>query len=170
MAGMLWLIGMMGSGKSSVGRALAERLERDFVDTDDVVTRRMGCSISEFWGEHGEAAFRDMEAAAVAEIAEGRPRIVATGGGVVLAAPNTTVMRDSGMVLWLKAKPETLAARVANNSRRPLLRDGEPLEKLSEILEQRTGQYEAAAHAVIATDGLELETVVDRIEELWNEF
>jgi len=170
MAGLLWLVGMMGSGKSSVGRALAERLDRSFVDTDDVVTRQMGRSISELWGEHGEAAFRDLEAAAVAEVAKGRPRVVATGGGVVLAASNTATMRASGMVIWLKARPETLTARVALNPRRPLLLDGEPLEKLSEILEQRTSRYEAAAHAVVATDGLEIESVVDRIEELWNEF
>lgn len=170
MANSLWLIGMMGSGKSSVGRALADRHGRRFVDTDDVVTRRMGCSIGEFWGEHGEAAFRDMESAAVAEIAAGEPRIVATGGGVVLAQANIAAMRASGFVVWLKASPETLADRVATNARRPLLRDVDPLGKLTEILEARTTQYEAAAHAVVATDGLEMETVIDRIEELWTEF
>jgi shikimate kinase len=170
MADSLWLIGMMGSGKSSLGRALAERMGRGFVDTDDVVTRRIGCSIAEFWGEHGEAAFRDMEAAAVAEIAAGRPRIVATGGGVVLAETNVAAMRSSGFVVWLRAEPATLAERVTGNARRPLLRDGEPVEKLAEILEERSHRYEAAAHAVVATDGLEMDTVIDRIEELWNEF
>ncbi len=170
MAGSLWLIGMMGSGKSSVGRALAQRLGRRFVDTDDVVTRRMGCSIAEFWGEKGEAAFRDMEAAAVAEVAAADGRVVATGGGVVLSSANVSAMRDSGMVVWLKAQPATLAARVASNSRRPLLRDSEPVDRLTEILAERTDRYEAAAHVAVATDGLEMETVVDRIEELWSEF
>ena len=89
---------------------------------------------------------------------------------MVLAQANIAAMRASGFVVWLQASPETLADRVATNVRRPLLRDADPLEKLTEILEARTSHYEAAAHAVVATDGLEMETVIDRIEELWTEF
>ncbi len=159
---------MMGSGKSVVGRALGTRLRRRFVDTDDIVTRRMGCSIAEFWGSHGEEAFRDMEAAAVLEIAAGPARVVATGGGAVLDAANVAAMRRTGMVVWLQASPETLRTRVRHGVPRPLLHDADPGEKLAAILAERSAAYEAAAHASVATDELSVDTVAERIEELWN--
>lgn len=170
MAGNIWLVGMMGSGKSSVGRALGERTGRSFVDLDDAVARRMGCSIAEFWGTHGERAFRDMEAAALAEAAAKTDQVISTGGGAVLAVDNVAAMRSSGLVVWLQAKPETLRHRVGRNSRRPLLAGGEPLETLTAILAERTSAYSAAAHAAVATDDINLDVVVTRIEELWNEY
>jgi len=168
-AGHLWLIGMMGSGKSVVGRTAAARFGMGFTDTDDAVARRIGRTIADFWDEHGEEAFRDIEAAAVAGIAAGSGRVVATGGGVVLRASNVAAMNRSGLVIWLQARPETLARRVAENTRRPLLNTGDPGSRLSELLAERTQHYRAASDATIATDDLELETVVDRVEALWNE-
>ena len=153
-----------------MGRLVAERAGVDFVDSDDVVASRMGCSIAEFWGEHGEMAFRDMESAAIASIAAGSDCVVATGGGAILRAKNVATMRKTGTVVWLQAGPETLAERVGDSNRRPLLRNENPQEKLKALGEERHDAYRAAAHATVATDGLGLETVATRIEELWNAF
>lgn len=166
----LWLIGMMGSGKSSVGRLLAASLGGSFVDSDDVVAGRMGCSIAEFWRRHGEEAFRDIESTAINRLASQRARVIATGGGVVLREPNVSAMRSSGFVVWLQASVGTLRRRVNDNDRRPLLVGEDTGDRLQALLDERKDRYAAAAHATVATDGLELETVVERIEELWNAF
>lgn len=170
MAGNIWLIGMMGSGKSTVGRALGEHLGRDFVDVDDTVTSRMGCSIADFWGAQGEQAFRDMEAAALQELATRPDRVISTGGGAILRTDNVAAMRASGLVIWLQAAPDTLEQRIGASSRRPLLAEGDRLETLGALLDERAPAYEQAAHASVATDDLNLDVVVTRIEELWNEF
>ncbi len=153
-----------------MGRALGERRGVRFMDLDDTVARRMGCSIAEFWGRHGEEAFREMEAAAVAEAATKDDRVISTGGGAVLRAENVAAMRSSGFVVWLQARPETLRQRVGSNSRRPLLAEGEPIDTLSALLSERSEAYEQAAHASVATDDMQLDVLVARIEELWNEF
>ena len=122
---LLWLVGMMGAGKSVVGRRSADRIGVDFVDVDSEITSRLGCSIAQLWEERGEQAFRDIEAAEVSRIAaRGRPAIVAAGGGAVLAEGNVAAMRASGMVVWLDAPasvrsaPRSAAARRAPSERR----------------------------------------------------
>ena len=170
MARHLWLVGMMGSGKSSVGRLVAERIGIDFIDSDDVVTSRIGRPIVDYWTEHGEEAFRDQEAQALAWLALGPSRVIATGGGAVLRESNVALMRESGVVIWLQAEVVTLAERVGQSNRRPLLRDENPVAKLQVLLDERSDAYRRAAHGTIATDGLTLETVATRIEELWNAY
>lgn len=165
----LWLIGMMGSGKSTVGARLARRLDRPFVDVDDHIAQRMGCTIAQLWGERGEAAFRGLEAAAIARLAEDTPSVYATGGGVVLDAANVATMRASGAVVWLTARTETLAKRVGNASGRPLLLDADATARLAAILEARRHLYEAASHVRVPTDGLSRDEVTARIEAWWNE-
>lgn len=160
----------MGSGKSSVGRLVAASAQQDFVDCDDLVTERIGEPISEFWARQGEEAFRAEESAVIAELASGPGRVVATGGGAVLRGSNVENMRSSGTVIWLQATVETLANRVGNSNRRPLLQGEDVAAKLGRLLEERSASYMAAAHATVATDGLELETVALRIEELWNAY
>ena len=145
----LWLIGMMGSGKSAVGRTVADHLGMRFVDVDDEIAARLGCSIGQLWGLQGEAAFRDLEESAVARVAAGPDAVIATGGGVVLREANVTAMRGSGTVLWLHAPPALLAARVGSGDGRPLLADGDPGEVLTAISEKRRDRYAAAAHEVV---------------------
>lgn len=166
----LWLVGMMGSGKSSVGRLVAERVGIEFADSDDVVTSRIGRPIADYWTELGEEAFRDQEEAALSWLAHEPGRIVATGGGAVLRESNVAVMRESGVVIWLQAEVATLADRVGQSNRRPLLRDEDPVAQLQALLDQRGDAYRRAAHGTIATDGLSLDTVAKRIEELWNAY
>ena len=169
--GHLWLIGMMGAGKTTTGRLLAEQVGIRFTDTDDEVARRSQSSVAGLWEAVGEAGFREAESTVVSAIAEGPGAVVATGGGVVLSEGNVAVMRHSGMVVWLSATLDTLAQRVGSGGTRPLIAgEPSPRDKLRTILEERADLYQAASHAVVAIDGLEHATVVDRIEELWNEF
>ncbi len=162
----LWLVGLSASGKSSGGRGAAAALGVDFVDTDAVVEQRMGCSIAEFWGERGEEAFRDLEAAVVAEVAAGPPAVVAAGGGVVLRDANVGAMRRSGVVVWLEAPPEELAGRIEGPGR-PLLDGHEPAARLAELLAERGERYAAAAHLRVDTLGRTRRDVVGELARLW---
>ncbi len=164
----LWLIGMMGAGKSSAGRHVADALDLRFVDLDDTISARMGCSIAQFWGERGEAAFRQLEAAALNEAAAGAPAVIATGGGVVLDPDNVATMRASGRVLWLRGTVASLTTRVGADSTRPLLAEQDPEATLGRILEERTDRYEAACDTQLDTDDLTVGEVAKRIEAWWN--
>lgn len=165
----LWLIGMMGSGKTAVARALAARWDADWIDTDAEVSRRTGCSIAQLWGDKGEAAFRHMEAAAVERAAAGSPAIIATGGGAVLDGSSVASMRESGLVVWLSVSPDELSRRVGDDHGRPLLVEDPSAARLGEILEQRSSDYREAAHVVVDGDGLSVPDVVAAIEAAWNE-
>jgi shikimate kinase len=168
MTGHLWLIGMMGAGKSTVGRRVAALRGTRFVDTDDVVTHHAGCSVPELWERQGEHAFREMEAAAVAELAaEAEPLVIATGGGVVMRAENVAAMRDNGRVVWLAADPPALASRVGGATDRPLLAGVRAETRLAEILAAREEAYAAAAHVVISTDERDPAEVATEVEALW---
>ena len=145
----LFLVGMMGSGKTAVGPLLADRLGYAFLDLDREVERRMGTAVAVLFAERGEAAFRQAEAAALAEAAV-RPRVVvATGGGTLLDPENLARVRAAGAVVYLRATPETLAGRLAGDVGRPLLLDGErrPLDRpslvarLAGLLAQREPAY-----------------------------
>ena len=164
----IWLIGMMGSGKTSAGELAASNLGVPFADTDRIVEDRVGASIASFWNEHGEAAFRRVESDVVAglETADG---IVATGGGVVMDPANREIVARSGRVVWLDARPEALAARIGSGQDRPLLSDSRaPIRtSLRLTLEERSSVYEELAEHRIPTDELSTEDVAARIELLW---
>ena len=163
---MLWLIGMMGSGKTTVGRLVAARLGVAFRDTDTMVEEESGRSIPELWAEAGEAAFRAWERRAIAAAASS-PAVVATGGGAVIDRSNVATMRRGGVVVWLTADPVTLAARIGDGAGRPLLAGGDPRASLALLAQQRAPWYEAAAHHVVVTDGKALPEVADEVEALW---
>ena len=140
-----------------------------FFDTDEVVARRVGCGVAEFWGTRGEAAFRNMEAAALKTVADGDGSVNATGGGAVLSEANCNLMRDTGKVVWLRATPATLASRLAQVDSRPLLVEGASADTLTQILVDRTSAYSRAAHWEVETDPLDEDAVVQEIEDWWNE-
>ena len=166
----LWLIGMMGAGKSVVGRAIAEESQYTLVDIDAEVARRMGCSIAELWGTRGESAFRDMEVAQIADVASKDSAVIATGGGAVLRQNNVDRMRESGVVVWLVAPASVLAARLEGaNVHRPLLADSDPELALAAILEERQEAYSSAAHFEVATTDRDVAAVAKEVEALWNE-
>jgi shikimate kinase len=165
--GVLWLIGMMGSGKSRVGRTVAHRLAMPFVDTDAEVSRLTGCTIPELFEAVGEERFRDVEEGVVRSVATA-PGVVATGGGVVLRPANVAVMRASGTVVWLRAGVDTLAGRVRQGRGRPLLEGVTPVRaRLEQLMQQRTELYAGAATHVLDTDGWEIEDVADEVVGLW---
>ncbi|MFQ5518098.1 MAG: shikimate kinase [Acidimicrobiia bacterium] len=166
--GHLWLVGMMGSGKSAVGAIVASQLGRRLVDIDVEVAARLGCSIAELWGQQGEEAFRDMEAARMAVVAGESPAVMATGGGAVLRAANVALMRESGRVLWLRACPATLAARIGDEDGRPLLAGADSHEALQNILAQREELYRRAADHCLATDELTVTEAAEEAVAWWN--
>ena len=148
------LIGAMGAGKTTVGEICAQRLRRPFVDTDALVVANAGRSIKEIFATDGEAAFRTLERSAVADAcAAPIACVVACGGGAVLDAENRAVMRAGARVVWLRAEPQALAARLHGDHQRPLLASGDPETTLRRLVELRTPAYEAAAHVVVDTDG-----------------
>jgi len=167
---MLWLIGMMGSGKTSVGVEVAARRGVDFVDTDELVTAVTDLSIPEIWRHQGEEEFRRLERQMIASAAaEDEPMVIGTGGGAVLDDDNIEVMRRSGTVIWLAASPETLARRIGRDSNRPLLAAADaPVEVLRTVLAEREEKYRRAAHAVVTTDHKRIEEVVEEVLALWN--
>lgn len=170
MEGHVWLVGMMGSGKSATARSLAERLGVEVIDTDDEVARKTGCSVAELWGERGEQAFRSLESATVAAVAAQLPAVVATGGGVVLDQANVSLMRGSGRVVWLQARVDVLVRRVGTGRGRPLLAEVDPAERLESIVGEREPLYANAADFVLDTSGLSVADTADRIEAWLGEY
>ena len=159
------LVGLMGSGKSAVGRLLAVRLGRPLVDTDALVEAAAGCSIAEIFAAEGEEGFRRREAEAVAQAAAGDNQIIATGGGAVLRAENRAALRRNGLVIWLDAEPESLLrrARAQGLARRPLLAGPDPLARLRDLAAARRPAYAEAAHVRVVTDRRSLQDVVAEI-------
>jgi len=149
----VWLVGMMGSGKSRVGALLAARLGRPFVDTDRVVEARAGATIVEIFAREGETGFRARERDAIMEAA-GRGAVVSLGGGAIAQPGAADGLAASGTIVYLRARPETLARRVGEGEERPLLRGLDAagrLAKLRALLAEREKHYERAA-LVIDTD------------------
>ncbi len=167
MRGHLWLVGMMGAGKSSVGAALAARRGLPFYDTDDEVEAEAGCTIARLWMERGEGAFREMEAHAITRVAGYPAGVVATGGGVVIDRANVATMRADGTVVWLTAPAAELHARVGESQDRPLLSGGDGGERLADLLALRADRYREAADHTIDTTGKTTDQIADEIEARW---
>ena len=147
------LVGMMGVGKSAVGRSLAAALDRPLLDTDALVESRTGRTVREIWTEDGEAAFRDLEAEVLAEVVgAAEPSVVAAAGGVVLRPANRAVLADAAAhVVWLCADVEVLLGRVRNGKHRPAL-DDDPEEALVRMFETRAPLYKEVADAIVSVD------------------
>ncbi len=154
---------MPGGGKSTVGRQLARRLNLEFVDTDLVVERRIGCSIRSFFEREGEEAFRDVEQSVVAELCGGSGTILATGGGVVLRPENRERLRSDALVLYLRSTPEDLFRRLRHDNKRPLLQVADPLSKLRELHAVRDPLYRETAHFIVDTGRPSVPTLVNMI-------
>ena len=145
----LYLVGMMGSGKTSTGRPLAERLGYGFVDADAVIEQVAGCTISEIFERDGEEEFRSLETQVMRSISERHSLVVATGGGVVTRTENWGLMHQ-GIVIWLDVERRQLLQRLQSDStQRPLLMTGDPAETLDEILKQRRPLYDEADLTVV---------------------
>ncbi|MGQ0794085.1 MAG: shikimate kinase [Deltaproteobacteria bacterium] len=159
----IFLVGFMGAGKSSVGKALAKILGIRFLDLDDAVEKELKIPIAEIFARFGEEYFRDAESAALKSVSIHEAQVVATGGGAALREENWQAMRRSGGVtVYLRAPAEALWNRVKGNQSRPLLRVENPFERLVEMLDSRIPLYEKADIAV-NTEGLAPESVASLI-------
>lgn len=159
----LLLVGMMGSGKTTVGRLLAERLGWRYVDSDEEVEAATGQTVAQLFEEGGEEGFRAAETAAlVGALADDGPVVVAVAGGAVLDPANRDLLRRSGTVVWLRARPETLAGRVGSGAHRPLLA-GSPAETVVRLDASRRPLYEHVADLVVDVDDLAAPAVAERI-------
>lgn len=159
------LVGMMGTGKTTVGRLLAARLGRRLFDSDELIEARTGRTVREIFESDGEPAFRDLESAALAEaLADERPAVIAAAGGVVLRQENRAAL-CSATVVWLTAEPPVLAGRVSPDDHRPLLA-GDAEARLGELLAQRAHLYAEVSDATVATDSAPAEAVAEQIIEL----
>jgi shikimate kinase len=161
------LVGMMASGKTTTGEAVARRLGWDFLDSDRQVEERAGRTVEEIWEAEGEAGFRHLEADALADAFESageRPVVIAAAGGVVLDPRNRALLKEHPPVVWLRARPATLAGRAGTGAGRPLL-DGDPAAAMARLADERRPFYEEVAGVVVDVDDLRPDQVVDSILE-----
>jgi shikimate kinase len=160
---LIALVGMPGSGKSTVGRHLARQLHLRFVDTDHEIERRVGMSVREFFDAHGEAAFRELEQQVIDELTQAPDSVLATGGGAVLREANRDVLRARRRVIYLRATPEELYRRLKHDTRRPLLQVGDPLQRLRELYRERDPLYRQTAHYIVEAARPTVGTLVNMV-------
>lgn len=158
------LVGMMGAGKSSVGRVLARKLHRPLLDSDELIEERTGRTVREIWTSDGEAAFRAIETATLlAMLGDDEPAVVAAAGGVVLAEANRSALADSDAhVVWLLANVDLLVTRVTNGVHRPLL-DDDPEGMLRQMYTDREALYTEVADAVVSVDHRSINEVAQAV-------
>lgn len=155
------LCGMMGVGKTTVGKLLAAKTGRRWADTDAVIVSRYG-SISELFAAHGEGYFRDLESAVTQELSQEPDLILSLGGGLVLRRENVEALKASGIIVYLQASEETLCSRVKADDNRPLLREG-AARRIHELLAARASVYESCADLIVSVDGKTAEAVAEEL-------
>jgi shikimate kinase len=156
------LVGFMAVGKSAVGRTLARRLRRRFVDLDALIERSEGCKIREIFARRGEPYFRALEKQTLSEVLAQPGQVIATGGGVVMDEENLRLLKEKSRLVGLTASPDVLVRRVGRNSKRPLLKGGDVRARIEDLLQERQDRY-AQSEITIDTSGLTIDQVVDKI-------
>lgn len=147
------LCGMMGSGKTALGKRIAKLCGKQWVDVDSVIAQKYG-AIPTLFAEHGEVYFRSLETIEIANICEGDGLVISTGGGAVLRKKNVELLKNNGKILYLKASKQTLVERLLGNEDRPLLTNEEPLEdNVERLLKERESIYESVADYILEVDG-----------------
>ncbi len=161
------LIGFMGSGKSAIGRRLAERLNYPVYDTDSMIEKKEKRAIKDIFMTEGEEYFRSLETATLETFvsAERKKEIISTGGGIVTREENLPLLQRLGFVVWLDAKPETILERLSRNTDRPLLNTENPEKTIRDLSTVRRPLYESASHLRLETDGLDFDEITTGIIE-----
>jgi len=161
------LVGMMGSGKSMLGRKLARRLGLPFVDSDRAIEDAAGLAISDIFEIAGNEKFRELEKRTIADLVVRDPMVLATGGGSICAPETARLLLERTYIIWLQAAPETLLSRIGNTASRPMLAGGDPLAALCRLVQEREQHYQKA-HIHLNTDGMSsaqaLTTLVDKLD------
>lgn len=156
------LVGLMGAGKSTVGRRLASALRLPFHDADQEIETAAGCSISDFFATYGETAFRDGERKVIARLLKGPRHVLATGGGAFMDPATRALIKAEGLSVWLRANIELLMERVAKRPTRPLLKNGDPRGTMERLMAERYPTY-AEADITVDSNGGPHDTVVQQI-------
>ncbi|MEM7446203.1 MAG: shikimate kinase [Pseudomonadota bacterium] len=149
----LVLVGLMGAGKSAIGRRLAARLGRRFIDADQEIEAAAGCSIEDIFDSYGEAAFRDVERRVVVRLMDEPIHVLSTGGGAFIDPQTRALVKQKGVSLWLRADLELMLSRTGRRNNRPLLKNGDPREILTRLIEERYPIYAEADVTVDSQDG-----------------
>ena len=161
----VFIVGLMGAGKTTVGKLLAARLGCDWLDSDKVLEQRCGVSIREIFELEGEAAFRDREAKVLDELTQQPNLVLSTGGGIVLRESNRLIMSERGIVLYLSADPHELWLRTRHDKSRPILQGTDPLQKLTDLHAIRSPLYESIADITVVTGRPSVREVLERAIE-----
>lgn len=159
----IFLIGFMGTGKSTIAKALQDKTGMEIMEMDAEIVKRQGMSISDIFAKHGEGYFRDVESNLLKEMKSEDQKIVSCGGGVVLREENSAHMRKSGRVVLLTATPETVYERVKDDTGRPILNQDMSVEHISSLMKEREEKYLKAAEIIVATDGKSADEISEEI-------
>ena len=167
--GNIFLVGLMGAGKTSVGKLLAKRLGKSFIDCDQEIERVTGVQIPVIFEIEGEAGFRARETRMLAELVGRRNTVLATGGGAVLSAENRKLLAGNGVVVYLRAAAPELCSRTRHDKNRPLLRTAEPLARLEQLFAERDPLYREVADIIIDTGSQSVGHLAQRLEQQLHE-
>jgi len=153
------LVGLMGVGKTTIGRRLAKRLDREFFDSDDEIERASGRTVAGYFNDHGETAFRDGESRVISRLLEQKNIVLATGGGAFIHEATQDILKQNALTIWLYGDFETLMERVSRNDKRPLLQVEDPRAKMRELMTIRNPIYKKAHIHVKIARGPHIRTV-----------
>lgn len=159
----IFLVGLMGAGKTTIGRALAKRLNKTFIDSDHEIEARTGASIPLIFEIEGEASFRQREAEVIRDLAAQSGIVLATGGGAVLRPENRAVLKEHGTVIYLRASINSILQRTAHDRNRPLLQTADPRAKLEQLAREREPLYQEVADFVVETGRPNVQLLVNSI-------
>ena len=161
---MIALIGLPGSGKSTVGRQLARRFDVPVFDSDHAIEQQLGCSIRDYFEREGEAAFRDVEESVIDQLTQHPTGVLSTGGGVILRPANRQHLHARTHVVYLRSSPDELFRRLRHDTQRPLLQVADPLSRLRDLYAQRDPLYRETAHFIVETGRPSVATLVNMIQ------
>ena len=162
----IFFVGLMGAGKTTIGKLLAKKLKKTFFDTDHEIETKLGVKVSVIFELEGEEGFRKRETQMIDELSSKKDIILATGGGAILSEENRALLKERGKVIYLNAKPQHLAKRMGYDKDRPLLQQGNMLETLNQLYKDRHPLYLNVASFVVDTGQQKTQTIINKIESL----
>lgn len=162
----IFFVGLMGAGKTTIGKLLAKKLKKTFYDTDHEIEKKLGVKVSVIFELEGEEGFRKRETQMIDELTSKKDIILATGGGAVLSEENRRLLKERGKVIYLNAKPQHLAKRMAFDKDRPLLQQGNMLDTLNNLYNERHSLYLGVSSFVVDTGQQKTQTIINKIEAL----
>ena len=169
MARNIVLIGLMGSGKTTVGNLIAQKLGKSFIDTDVLIEKEAQMTINEIFQLYGETHFRELESKIIKKLSLDSDQIISTGGGSVENQDNLKNLKETGILFYLKASAKELFERIKNENNRPLLKNNDPLNTLEKLLEKREKFY-TQANFIISTENKQIDEIVNEIVEKYKKY